>query len=379
MKKLALPLLIFLLALMVRLTYVQNFKNLQPTKDSAAYHSIAHHILTKQEFSQDGIHPTARRPPLYPFFLAGTYLFFGENPQRVREAQALLGALTAVLTFFLGARLFGETIGAAGSFVLAVHHLPVSLSAHLLTETLFGFLLLCLALSLYHLEISRKRWTAVLCGIFLGLLLLHRAESILLWPILIFWFLRRSGNIKEKIRGALSIYGLSFLLILPWTLRNLIQLGAFVPVSSAGGDVLWASNKPESYGRFQADIDFALPSVTHSESQITRIYSREAFRNISRAPLATLRNVFLKLIHLLHPTGEAGFDFFLGPIYIGCLLALFLTRPIPGFDAILVLLAFILLKTLIFYASVRFLTPFLPLFILCAVSGYDGLFKKGDS
>ena len=96
-------LLIFILALCLRLVFVLQI-HYEPFSDMAHYDEIARNLLEGKGFSSDG-RITAYRPPGYPFFVASVYSIFGSSPVAVRVVQAILGAFTCCLAYFL-ARFF---------------------------------------------------------------------------------------------------------------------------------------------------------------------------------------------------------------------------------------------------------------------------------
>ena len=100
---------VFALALVVRLGYQLEIRNL-PTlhelvMDAQRYDALAREILDHGWMPRGSFY----QAPLYPYLLAAVYAVSGRSLAAVRLAQALLGALTAVLAGIAGGRLWERT------------------------------------------------------------------------------------------------------------------------------------------------------------------------------------------------------------------------------------------------------------------------------
>jgi 4-amino-4-deoxy-L-arabinose transferase-like glycosyltransferase len=84
----------------------------------------------------------AHRPLGYPLALTGLYSLTGVAPYTMILVQAVLSTLTVLLAFRLGQKLFSARTGFIAALLLSLDIETVGLSQMLLSETLFGFLLL---------------------------------------------------------------------------------------------------------------------------------------------------------------------------------------------------------------------------------------------
>ena len=248
-----LALLVFLVAVAARLAFIGLRPNLgdAPRMDSARYRAIAHNIVAGRGFSENGTQPTSRVGPVYPGFIAGIYLVFGENGIAVRIIQAVLGALVAVLIFWTTLAFFSRKVALIASLIVAVHPELVALPAFLYSETVFT-LLLAIGVLVIMVAASKKKSTMFLCaGIVLGLATLCRA---ILLPVPVFLFLAflvmRVGWRPALGWSAVIALGMA-ICIVPWAARNYAVVHEVVPVSEGTGVQLWEGNYLPFDGRFR--------------------------------------------------------------------------------------------------------------------------------
>ncbi len=200
--------------------------------------------------------PTAYRPPAYPYVLAGVQIVGGwlglEAVSAARLAQALLGALLAGLVGLLGARIWGRRIGLIALTLAAVDLPLILVSGTLISETLFVVLVLgslCAALE-HRSGAGGRRWL-VLAGALAGLAALTRTNGlVLLLPVaLLAWPPGgEAGGARRRPRlaSAAVVLACALLVVAPWTVRNAVLLGHFVPVSTETGGTLVGTYNPTS-------------------------------------------------------------------------------------------------------------------------------------
>jgi hypothetical protein len=146
-------LLIFLLALFVRLAYAWQIRDL-PTlhelvADAARHDRAARAILDQGWRPQPGHSPA----PLYPYLLAAIYALSGRSLAAVRLVQALAGAAAALLTAVAAARLVPaggrrQTFAAGMAGLLAALYAPAVFYTPLLAEAVPVLLLEAAAVAL---------------------------------------------------------------------------------------------------------------------------------------------------------------------------------------------------------------------------------------
>jgi 4-amino-4-deoxy-L-arabinose transferase-like glycosyltransferase len=247
---------VFALALAVRLLYVglTGAANFTVSDDGQAYHDIALNLLGRGEFitAIDPPHkldePYANRPPLTPLFLAGVYAVTGPSPAAAQVALAFVGALGCLLAAVLGRQLFGATVGLLAGLLAALNPFFVFLTSVPLTENLAIPLYVGLAILLVRIHDHARPRDAWLAGAVIGFAALNKPTALSLFPFLILWLAISWRRRPQQVgRIVLPMVIAAMLVILPWTVRNYLRLGLFVPVTTQAGGALYAANG------FQAD------------------------------------------------------------------------------------------------------------------------------
>ncbi|MFC1678668.1 hypothetical protein ACFL2T_00410 [Elusimicrobiota bacterium] len=225
-------LLIGTLALVIRLAYWGAAGTPAELKgDALEYHTYAVSMLDDHEFSGHG-GDRAGRTPGYPVFLAMIYALSGRSGAAVVAVQCLLGALTCLLLFYVAGRLLDPpwplVCGLAGTVYFGLVG-PTSL---LLSECLYGFLLMLSAAALFHQGSTTGR-RAFLGGSLLGCTYLVRPEILPAAGL----FLILSDRLISGFRRKDMLLGLAGFCLLAglWAGRNAAVLGRLVPASSRGG------------------------------------------------------------------------------------------------------------------------------------------------
>jgi hypothetical protein len=123
---------------------------------------------------------------LFPAF--GAYLFETMGVRGALATPPILGILGTLAAFFLGRRLFGPVVAVLGALGLATAVLQVWFARYPVSEGFSQFLILTGLLAHYLDHGSETRAFAWLSGVFLGLSLLVRIDSVLLLLPLALWF-----------------------------------------------------------------------------------------------------------------------------------------------------------------------------------------------
>jgi len=177
-------------------------------------------------------------PPFYPYFVGVFSAFFGGLPA-VKVAQVVLGALLVPVLGLLGRRVFGGEAGLLAAAFAAFYPELVWFSVHFWVEAVF-VVLLWWALERLFAADERPSWRpAAASGALFGLSVLARETALYFLPVAAFWLFWRRPH---GARRALALLLAAFLVVVPWTIRNALVYGAFVPVSTAGSLNLWQGN-----------------------------------------------------------------------------------------------------------------------------------------
>jgi 4-amino-4-deoxy-L-arabinose transferase-like glycosyltransferase len=216
----------------------------QPAHDAFDYDRHGLSIAAGEGFPEsnsvpDG-GPTALRAPAYPYLLGAIYALSGDSLTAGRLAGAALGAIAVLLVYLIARAVWGRRVALVAAGIAAVFPPLVLLSRELLSESLF--LVLELGAVLCALACRRSggalRWAAA-AGALCGLAALTRNPgAVLVIPVAIgVWTLRPRLRADALVAPALVVL-CAALVIVPWTLRNAVEFGRFIPVTTSTGFAL---------------------------------------------------------------------------------------------------------------------------------------------
>jgi hypothetical protein len=219
-----------------------------PVDDARAYARIARELSEHGRFAQAGrsasrLQPATNYSPGLPFVVAGVYEVRGEPDQKAaRIVLALLGALAVPLAFALGRRFGGPNAGLVASVPMAIYPAILEYQGMLMTEPLGATLLTATTLCFLKACDSARPAAFAGSGLLLGATVMVRPEFlafVVLLPTLAAIHLARRTSWRQVALPAGAIALAACLVVLPWTIRNLVVLDRFVPVSTGGGQALF--------------------------------------------------------------------------------------------------------------------------------------------
>jgi 4-amino-4-deoxy-L-arabinose transferase-like glycosyltransferase len=180
--------------------------------------------------------PSALRAPGYPFFLGAVYVLSGDSVTSGRLANAALGALAVLFVYLIAKRIWGRRVGLFAAAGAAVFPPLVLLSKELLSEPLFIALALGMVLAVLEFRGSRETRWAILAGALAGLAALTRNPGpALAIPLLVGLWVGRPRWSWTVARVPVAALLCAILVVFPWTVRNAVEFGRFIPVTSGVG------------------------------------------------------------------------------------------------------------------------------------------------
>jgi len=224
-----------------------------PVYDATAYARIAANLERGEGFTlgAEATQPASNYSPGLPLLAAGLYgLSGGVHERFARVALALIGALSILFAYLIGRRLAGPWAGLIGAAAVAIYPALLEYQGMLMSEPLAAALLSGAVLAMLWADDADRAARWLLPGLLLGALALTRPEYLAIsLPIAVVVFARRGRQRWRPglAQAAIVLLGLA-LVVAPWTIRNAVALDRFVPVSTGGGQVLFAGSYMPSGG-----------------------------------------------------------------------------------------------------------------------------------
>jgi hypothetical protein len=180
-------------------------------------------------------------PPLYPYFLAGPYALAGTFAA-AQALQVVVASLLIPAVGRVGASTIGRPAGLAAAAMAAFYPELVWFSVHFWVENIFLVLLWWAVERLLAADAHGRLRDAVTAGVLWGTAVLARETALYFLPVAGAWLALRRG--RGGVLRAAAFAGAAVVTVAPWTYRNWVSFGAFVPVSTAGGQNLFQGNTP---------------------------------------------------------------------------------------------------------------------------------------
>jgi hypothetical protein len=249
---------ILLLGLGLRLDYA--WEGREPVYDAVAYARIAANLDRGEGFTvgRTATQPSTNYSPGLPLLVSVVYrISGGVNERLARIVLALIAWLAVPLTFLIGRRLAGPTAGLIAAAAVAIYPALLEYGGMLMSEPLATTLLAAAILAMLWAGDGERLRRWALPGALLGALALTRPEylgvAIVLAAVV---FARGIGAEWRRSLGQAAVLALGVaLVVLPWTVRNAVLLDRLIPISTGGGQVLFAGSympsggDPERVGR----------------------------------------------------------------------------------------------------------------------------------
>ncbi len=220
------------------------------TEDEGEYDEMARNLLASRGFVLDSqwLITVPGQPAMYagcsyPIMVASVYALGGSGRQLpVFLSQIILGGLAVGLAVSIATRLAGPYAGAGSGAFACFDPALIWTSVAMMSEALvvpLTALLLWLAVS----GRWRVRWGAILSGLVIGILCLARSTLVLPAAVMLgglaLWAVRRRRWFPP---AAVALAWM--LLSAPWTIRNALHWGRFIPYSTKSGTAAWMHNHP---------------------------------------------------------------------------------------------------------------------------------------
>ncbi|MGD9401538.1 MAG: glycosyltransferase family 39 protein [bacterium] len=395
----ALILTVLAISLSIRLGAVIRIGNPQDVprslaeSDAPTYFKLADNLLDGTGYRYSAAEPpTARRTPGYPLFIASVFKICGRNFNAVRVAQCMLDMISTFLVFALCLLIFGSPLaGILAALAYAVYPPVIIIVTHIMSETLFTFLLLLFAVTCILGIRSRQRALFAVSGIFLGLATLTRPGAL---PLPFVLLLAAAIWKRDLIRGFLILVVAFSFTMLPWGLRNERDMGKFIPTSTLVGGNLYKGNHLPTQGAYFMSTDSLLTDDIRAriagttEVQRDSILQAEAIRMIKSHKTATLAlaakkipRLWLNLGYGRKPSRKSYAIAGLHGIFLVLGFVGLIRAPAARRYLNIVPVTTIVLSTVLYLAvaaEVRFVFPLIPLLLPYTAYGLVSVLKRGE-
>jgi 4-amino-4-deoxy-L-arabinose transferase-like glycosyltransferase len=262
---------ILILAVALRVGEIQRVAY-TPIYDAGSYLTLARQIVVNGDYSPSTMSgngagrtrgPSAYFPPGFPYYLAlfdvlddaptaaplpGQAAHFSATTVQVaRYAELIPETLTVALIGLIALECFGEAVALAALVLAAIDPVLIELTGTIVAENLFTALVLSAVWALLRArsaagEARALGWTAA-AGVLIGLSSLTHLNGVLVILPGLFAVARplRAGARRASPRALAApalLVAAAALTILPWTVRNAVELHSFVPISDEAGMTL---------------------------------------------------------------------------------------------------------------------------------------------
>ena len=156
--------------------------------------------------------------------------------------QALISTATVWLVYVAGKGAWNRRTGLLAGWFAALYPLGFFFVASPLSETLY--VVACVGFLAVYVRFGQSPGGALAAGLAGGAAALIRPLLGGFAGLLGIWLLVRPGR---RLRGVLLLVGLGMALA-PWTIRNAVTFGEFIPLSSRGGFEFYLGNAPDATG-----------------------------------------------------------------------------------------------------------------------------------
>ena len=348
---------------------------------------------------------TAFWPPGYPFVLAAIFKTFGVSITAAKVFNALFGAATVPFVYALGRRIFDARTGLIAAGIFAVFPNAISWTPLLFPEEFFTLLLVAaLWLLVAFPPGANRHWPAVAgFGVLMGIAALTRGQAAVLVPVAAVFWLGAAGWRPALRASAVSLL-IAAAVIAPWTIRNAVQMNAFIPISTNSAAALRAGHAPDATGttgwpRDRIDGFYMWQSLYRPDWEVKgyREYTKRGLEYAFTHPGHETELTGSKIYHLyrsdsdiipwlttlgatpLEPDGlddalRRAFDYAYYALFFAAIASVPLwLRRNPARVMLISIVAFWTLFHIAFLSEPRYHVPLYPVFAIAAAAGVSTL------
>lgn len=288
--------------------------------DAEGYWELAGKLASFQDYSIYDPPRRLLRMPGFPLLLAASRLLLGNSPFAARIVLALVGTLACGFVCWLGREVAGDVVGVIAGFYTALSPTMVLFSVLFLSETAFAAAMVASLIATAKLvrrestsPPSRSVVLAVFTGVLIGIATYMRPTWILVGPALgVCLIIFGPAPIRWRFVQALCVCAGLGLSLAPWTIRNYLVTGHFVPTTLWVGPSLYDGLNANATGDSNMEFfeqDQLLARM--SEYEMDREYRRRAWSFAAQNPGQVMFLAGVKQLRFWNPSpSSAQFRFF---------------------------------------------------------------------
>ena len=278
-----------------------------PGSDFHQYDLLAQRLANGEGYVDEFGEPSAFYAIGWPFFLSIVYRIFGYSLIAAQLVNALMAVVSIALVFAIARYLLDDRISLIATLLVAINPTLVLYSSTHGTESLFILQLLLISWLLMRSVKSSTTNGLILIGILTGLAVLVRPVAICI-PVGAFAadFLINRHDVRNSLKKALIIVGITIVIVSPWIVRNSMVVGS-TTLQTSSGVVLWIGHNPDATGGLMpppliegVGAPGARPGAGENitEAEANSVYTSAAIKSVLDNPLRTVTLIPRKMFEL---------------------------------------------------------------------------------
>lgn len=231
---------ILAVALLIRLYYI--FSNTFPTLEGDAlnYDKMAKQFLETGVFGYNQTVSNAYVTPGFILIVSFVYLLFGAKLIAIQIVQVVFSVITVWVVYRIAVRFMNERYGLIAAGLMTLYPSFIYANGLLLTEVSYTLFFSLFLLVLVQGVDSGSKTALIWAGVLLGVSTLIRPTPAVLVVPLIAYFYAVLPSKKVVVRAIAYVGISSFIVVLPWWIRNYLLLDQIVLFSTSGSNpLLW--------------------------------------------------------------------------------------------------------------------------------------------
>ncbi len=227
------------------------------------YEQVANNLLDGKGFYyvRAGVKYYGGIAPAYPILCYSLYKLFGHHTILIVALQILVTSFLAIPVYLIARAVFSEKTARLSAFLCAIQpQLIIYSTTKLHSMNVYAFIFAFMILAFLKLRDDPAPRNIFFTGFIVGLAVLFRVTSLALALLAAVWFCftARCGN-RKKFHALALIILISFILGLPWGVRNYVVFGRPVFLQTNKWESLWYGNMPGSSGSLYTEGGVSIP------------------------------------------------------------------------------------------------------------------------